>query len=97
MSVKRLDWPPNASPSGDGARVSAFVKIRLEDISFRDLEIRLRHTVAQRLADEGMREELLQQFLGHEAPETTQRYYEPRRTDVKEAFEEERGNVAMIP
>jgi integrase/recombinase XerD len=140
-----------------GARVSAFVKIRVEDISFRDLEIRLRetkgdkprdvpilsslanelrlhvgeretgwlfrsrqgghyskrrvqqivksvaedasiekrvyphllrHTVAQRLADEGMREELLQQFLGHEAPETTQRYYEPRRTDVKEAFEE---------
>jgi len=140
-----------------GARVSAFVKIRVEDISFRDLEIRLRetkgdkprdvpilsslanelrlhvgerqtgwlfrsrqgghyskrrvqqivksmaeeaaiqkrvyphllrHTVAQRLADEGMREELLQQFLGHEAPETTQRYYEPKRTDVKEAFEE---------
>jgi integrase/recombinase XerD len=140
-----------------GARVSAFVRVRVEDISFRDLEIRLRetkgekprdvpilsslanelrlhvgdretgwlfrsrqgghyskrrvqqivksvasdagiqkrvyphllrHTVAQRLADEGMREELLQQFLGHEAPETTQRYYEPRRTDVKEAFEE---------
>jgi integrase/recombinase XerD len=140
-----------------GARVSAFVKIRVEDISFRDLEIRLRetkgdkprdvpilsslanelrlhvgeretgwlfrsrqgghyskrrvqqivksvaedasiekrvyphllrHTVAQRLADEGMREELLQQFLGHEAPETTQRYYEPRRIDVKDAFEE---------
>ncbi|MCS3698410.1 tyrosine-type recombinase/integrase [Salinibacter ruber] len=140
-----------------GARVSAFVQVRVEDISFRDLEIRLRHTkgekprdvpilsslanelklhvgdretgwlfrsrqgghyskrriqqivksvaeeagiqkrvyphllrhtVAQRLADEGMREELLQQFLGHEAPETTQRYYEPRRTDVKEAFEE---------
>jgi integrase/recombinase XerD len=140
-----------------GARVSAFVKIRVEDISFRDLEVRLRetkgdkprdvpilsslanelrlhvgdretgwlfqsrqgghysrrriqqivksvaedagiqkrvyphllrHTVAQRLADEGMREELLQQFLGHEAPETTQRYYEPRRTDVKEAYED---------
>lgn len=140
-----------------GARVSAFVKIRVEDISFRDLEIRLkhtkgekprdvpilsslanelrlhigdretgwlfrsrqgghyskrriqqivrdvasdagiqkrvyphllRHTVAQRLADQGMREELLQQFLGHEAPQTTQRYYKPRRTDVKEAFEE---------
>jgi integrase/recombinase XerD len=140
-----------------GARVSAFVRVRVEDISFRDLEIRLRetkgekprdvpilsslanelrlhvgdretgwlfrsrqgghyskrrvqqivksvasdagiqkrvyphllrHTVAQRLADEGMREELLQQFLGHEAPETTQRYYELRRTDVKEAFEE---------
>jgi integrase/recombinase XerD len=140
-----------------GARVSAFVKIRAEDISFRDLEIRLRetkgdrprdvpilsslanelrlhvgdretgwlfrsrqgghyskrrvqqivksvaqeaaiekrvyphllrHTVAQRLADQGMREELLQQFLGHEAPETTQRYYKPKRTHVKEAFEE---------
>ena len=143
-----------------GARVSAFVQVRVEDISFRDLEIRLRHTkgekprdvpilsslanelrlhvddretgwlfrsrqgghyskrriqqivrevaeeagiqkrvyphllrhtVAQRLADEGMREELLQQFLGHEAPETTQRYYKPRRTDVKEAFEEALG------
>ena len=140
-----------------GARVSAFVKIRVEDISFRDLEIRLRHTkgekprdvpilsslanelrlhvgdretgwlfrsrqgghyserriqqivkdaaeeggiqkrlyphllrhtVAQRLADEGMREELLQQFLGHEAPETTQRYYEPKRTRVKDTFKE---------
>lgn len=140
-----------------GARVSAFVKIRVEDISFRDLEIRLRetkgdkprnvpiisslanelrlhigeretgwlfrsrqgghyskrrvqqivkdvakdagiqkrvyphllrHTVAQRLADEGMREELLQQFLGHEAPETTQRYYEPKRRHVKDAYEE---------
>jgi integrase/recombinase XerD len=140
-----------------GARVSAFVKIRVEDISFQDLEIRLRetkgdkprdvpilsslgnelrlhvgdretgwlfrsrqgghyskrrvqqivrdtaeeagihrsvsphllrHTVAQRLADEGMREELLQQFLGHEAPETTQRYYEPKRAHVKEAYEE---------
>ena len=143
-----------------GARVSAFVKIRVEDISFRDLEIRLRetkgdkprdvpilsslanelrlhvgeretgwlfrsrqgghyskrrvqqivkdvasdagiqkrvcphllrHTVAQRLADEGMREELLQQFLGHEAPETTQRYYEPKRAHVKEAYEETMG------
>ena len=140
-----------------GARASAFVKIRVEDISFRDLEIRLRktkgdkprdvpilsslanelrlhvgeretgwlfrsrqgghyskrrvqqivkevaeeagiqkrvyphllrHTVAQRLADEGMREELLQQFLGHEAPETTQRYYEPKRRHVKDAYEE---------
>ncbi len=140
-----------------GARVSAFVQIRVEDISFRDLEIRLRetkgdkprdvpilsslanelrlhigeretgwlfrswqgghyskrrvqqivksvakdagiqkrvyphllrHTVAQRLADEGMREELLPQFLGHEAPETTQRYYKPKRSQVKGAFEE---------
>ena len=143
-----------------GARVSAFVKIRVEDIAFRDLEIRLRetkgdkprdvpmlsslahelqlhvggretgwlfrsrqgghysrrriqqivkdvseeariqkrvyphllrHTVAQGLADEGMREELLQQFLGHEAPSTTQRYYEPKRAHVKEAYEEAMG------
>jgi integrase/recombinase XerD len=143
-----------------GTRVSAFVKIRVEDIAFRDLEIRLRktkgdkprdvpilsslgnelrlhvgdretgwlfrsrqgghyskrrvqqivkdvveesgihkrvyphllrHTVAQRLADEGMREELLQQFLGHEAPETTQRYYKPKRAHVKEAYEEAMG------
>jgi integrase/recombinase XerD len=48
----------------------------------------LRHTVAQQLADEGTGEELLQQFFGHEAPETTQRHYEPKRTRVKEAFEE---------
>jgi integrase/recombinase XerD len=144
-----------------GARVSAFVKIRVEDISFRDLEIRLRetkgdrprdvpilsslanelrlhvgdrktgwlfrsrqgghyskrrvqqivkevageagiqkrvyphllrHTVAQKLADEGMREELLQQFLGHEAPETTQRYYEPKRRHVKDAYEDALGS-----
>ena len=144
-----------------GARVSAFVKIRVEDISLRDLEIRLRetkgdkprdvpilsslanelrlhvgdretgwlfrsrqgghyskrrvqqivksvakdagiqkrvyphllrHTVAHRLADQGMQEELLQQFLGHEAPETTQRYYKPRRTQVKGAFEEAMGS-----
>jgi integrase/recombinase XerD len=149
-----------------GARVSAFVKIRVEDTSFRDLEIRLhktkgdkprdvpilsslanelrlhvgeretgwlfrsrqgghyskrrvqqivksvaedagiqkrvyphllRHTVAQRLADQGMREELLQQFLGHEALETTQRYYEPRRTDVNEAFEQAMSDEAMSP
>lgn len=33
-----------------------------------------------------MREELLQQFLGHEAPETTQRYYKPRRVTSKAPF-----------
>ncbi|MFB6247487.1 MAG: tyrosine-type recombinase/integrase [Salinibacter sp.] len=47
----------------------------------------LRHTVAQRLADEGMQDELLRQFLGHEAPETTQRYYKPKRARMKDAFE----------
>jgi Site-specific recombinase XerD len=51
----------------------------------------LRHTVAQRLADEGMREELLHQFLGHRAPQTTQRYYEPKRRHVEDAFKEAMG------
>lgn len=137
-----------------GARVKAFTEIRAEDVSFRELEIRIRkakgekardvpilsslarelrlhlgerqtgyvfqsprgggyskrrvqqivkevataagitkrvyphlmrHTVAQRLADDGMPEPLLQQFLGHQRPETTQRYYEPRRRQVKDA------------
>lgn len=48
----------------------------------------LRHTVAPHLADDGMREELLQQSPGHEASQTTQRYYKPRRPQVKGAFEE---------
>jgi integrase/recombinase XerD len=34
-----------------GARVSAFVKIRVEDISFRDLEIRLKHTKGEKPRD----------------------------------------------
>ncbi len=34
----------------------------------------LRHTIAQRLADQGMVENLLQEFLGHENPQTTQVY-----------------------
>lgn len=48
----------------------------------------LRHTMAQLLADRGMPENLLQKFLGHERPETTQRYYEPSRAHVKRAFRE---------
>ena len=138
-----------------GCRVGAFVKMRVEDIAFRELEIRipqakggkardvpmlsslarelrlylgerrtgyvfpsprgghyskrrvqqivkevaedagitkrvyphlLRHTMAQRLADQGMPENLLQKLLGHEHPETTQRYYEPRREHVKREY-----------
>ena len=34
-----------------GARVSAFVQVRVEDISFRDLEIRLRHTKGDKPRD----------------------------------------------
>lgn len=48
----------------------------------------LRHTMAQRLADRGMPENLLQRFLGHDHPATTQVYYEPSRPQVKEAFRE---------
>lgn len=48
----------------------------------------LRHTTAQRLADRGMPENLLQRFLGHESPETTQVYYEPSRANVDRAFRE---------
>jgi len=46
----------------------------------------LRHTMAQRLADQGMPENLLQRFLGHDNPQTTQIYYEPSRPQVKRAF-----------
>ena len=46
----------------------------------------LRHTIAQHLADQGMAENLLQQFLGHDNPKTTQVYYEPSRVQVKRAF-----------
>ena len=48
----------------------------------------LRHTVAQHLADRGMPEELLQKFLGHEKPETTQVYYRPSRSRVKRSFKD---------
>jgi len=52
----------------------------------------LRHTVAQHLADRGMPEELLQQFLGHEHPQTTQVYYTPKRSRVKQSFAEAMSN-----
>ncbi len=48
----------------------------------------LRHTMAQHLADQGMPENLLQRFLGHEHPATKQVYYEPARTQVKRAFQD---------
>lgn len=46
----------------------------------------LRHTVAQRLADAGMPPDLLQKFLGHARPETTQIYYTPARKQVSSAY-----------
>lgn len=53
----------------------------------------LRKTIAQRLSDAGMREELLQQFLGHERPETTQQYYRASRKRVKESHKEAMRDV----
>jgi len=144
-----------------GSRVSAFCRMRVEDISFRDREIRvidkgdkardvpmmqelaralqqhlngrktgyvfrsprggeysvrrvqqmlkevaeragitkrvyphlLRHTQAQRLADQGMHLDLVQKFLGHDNPKTTQRYYEPSRANVKRAFTEAMAGI----
>ena len=55
----------------------------------------LRHTTAQRLADRGMPENLLQRFLGHDSPETTQVYYEPSRANVDRAFREAMGKAQM--
>jgi len=52
----------------------------------------LRHTMAQYLADQGMPENLLQRFLGHDHPATTQVYYEPARTQVKRAFQDAMGS-----
>ena len=51
----------------------------------------LRHTMAQYLADQRMPENLLQKFLGHEHPASTQVYYEPARTQVKRAFNDAMG------
>ena len=142
-----------------GSRVSAFVRMQVEDISFSELEIRvtdkgdktrdipileslanelrlhlgnretgyvfpsrqgghystrrlqqlvkelakdagitknvyphlLRHTMAQYLADNGMPIDLLQKFLGHTDPATTQIYYEPNRMNVKRSHREAMG------
>ncbi len=52
----------------------------------------LRHTMAQHLADQGMPENLLQRFLGHDHPATTQVYNEPARTQVKRAFQDAMGS-----
>ena len=52
----------------------------------------LRHTMAQHLADQGMPENLLQKFLGHDHPASTQLYYEPARRQVKRAFHEAMGS-----
>ena len=56
----------------------------------------LRHTIAQYLADRGMPENLLQKFLGHDSPRTTQIYYTPSRMRVKEAFEDAMNKDPLI-
>ena len=42
--------------------------------------------------DQEMPENLLQRFLGHDHPATTQVYYEPARTQVKRAFRDAMGS-----
>ncbi|WP_245846017.1 tyrosine-type recombinase/integrase [Longibacter salinarum] len=81
------------SPRGghySSRRIQQIVKERAKDaeITKRFYPHLLRHTVAKRLADEGMPENLLQKFLGHENAQTTQVYYEPSRAQVKQAFED---------
>jgi integrase/recombinase XerD len=81
------------SPRGghySARRIQQIVKARAEDagITKSVYPHLLRHTIAQRLADAGMPENLLQRFLGHAHPSTTQVYYEPSRPQVKRAFEE---------
>ena len=53
-------------------------------------------TIAQYLADRDMPENLLQKFLGHASPRTTQIYYEPSRMNVKRAFEEAMNKDPLI-
>lgn len=48
----------------------------------------LRHSISQYLADNGMPIDLLQKFLGHTDPATTQVYYEPNRVNVKRSYRE---------
>ena len=43
----------------------------------------LRHTIAQHLDEQGMPENLLQRFLRHENPRTTQVYYGSSRAEVR--------------
>lgn len=81
------------SPRGEHytkRRIQQIVKTVAKDaeITKRVYPHLLRHTMAQRLADQGMPENLLQQFLGHDKPETTQVYYRPRRQQVKDAHRE---------
>ena len=46
------------------------------------------HAVARYLADRGMPEELLQQFLSHEHAQDTQINYSPEHSRIKESFDE---------
>ena len=71
-------------------RIQQLVKELAEDAGIlkRGYPHLLRHTIAQYLVDRGMPENLLQKFLGHESPRTTQIYYRPSRLAVKRAFED---------
>lgn len=47
-----------------------------------------RHSKATHLLEDGMRKDFLQPFLGHNKPETTERYVRTARLDVQKAFQD---------
>ncbi len=83
-------FPSPRGKSYSSRRIQQLVKALAEDAGIlkRVYPHLLRHTIAQYLVDRGMPENLLQKFLGHESPRTTQIYYRPSRLAVKRAFEE---------
>lgn len=88
-------WPSSRGGHLSKRRVQQIVKETAEDAGITKSvhPHLLRKTIAQRLADEGMPENHLQQFLGHEKPETTQIYYRPNRKSVKESHREAAANL----
>lgn len=92
LDGRRTGW---VWPSRQGGHLSARRIQQIVDETASDAGISrnvyphlLRKTIAQRLSDAGMPEEHLQQFLGHEHPETTQEYYRASRTRVKETHKQ---------
>lgn len=83
-------WPSRQGGHLSRRRIQQIVKATAADagITKRVYPHKLRHTIAQRLADEGMPVDHLQRFLGHERIETTRLYYETNRSGVRKSFED---------
>ncbi len=89
---RRESGPLFLSPRGGGYSVRRTQQIVKEVASEAGIQKNvyphlLRHTIAQHLADQGMPEQLLQRFMGHSHPATTQVYYEPRQRQVNDSFQ----------